>query len=201
MTHSGQSIGGGPSNNAYKKVRRSVCPSSGTTSVIGSNEIVDNNSSHSREETGYSSVLYSEEDSTMLSEYQCEIRKNLEIFEAGREYVLHSRTAGRKGLVALTQIGIRCVHCAHIDPSKRPTGAAIFPQTIAGVYQVAQNLGRTHLCVSCTNVPQDIRDRLMKSRKKTLRAKNGKNYWAKSVQKHRVIEVCEDGVNHLRLAK
>ena len=109
MTHSGQSISSSPSKDDYKKVHRSVCPSPDTTSVIGSNENMDQDSTLRHEDPGYSSVLYTEEDSTMLSEYQCEIRKNLEIFEAGREYVLHSRVAGRKGL-----IGKNCGGCGGI---------------------------------------------------------------------------------------
>jgi len=83
----------------------------------------------------FSAVLYEPEDEDVLTEYQCEIRKHLEIFEATADDVLVSSSPGRCGQIVVGQIGIRCRYCAaKSGPLDTWTkGAVNFSQTIEGI--------------------------------------------------------------------
>ena len=116
-------------------------------------------------------------DSEQLSDYQRFIRQHLELFEAGPEDC-ESNTQGRKRAVHLGQVGLRCLHCAHLPLRSRGRGAVYYPARLAGVYQAAQNMAQSHLTGSCERIPIRIKEELLVLRKRRDNASGGKQYWA-----------------------
>jgi hypothetical protein len=140
-------------------------------------------------------------DEEYLTEYQCELRKHLEVFEAGPNDVRASASPGRTGLVKLGQVGIRCRYCAATSRphlATRTGGAAYYSKTIAGIYQLAQNMTKGHLSERCYYIPPDIKSRLTVLRKNNRRAERGKDYWTKSIQAAGVYESPSEGILRVR---
>ncbi len=139
--------------------------------------------------TGRSPIpLYISCDSDSLSEYQCLVRKHIELFEATVEDV-ESNAQGRNRPIVLGQVGIRCRHCTMLPPRHRSRGAIYYPSKLPGIYQAAQNLAVAHLGEHCQNVPDDLRATLSQLRERKSAAGCGKRYWANGV---RVLGVFED---------
>jgi hypothetical protein len=139
----------------------------------------------------YSEILAEEADKKYLSPYQCELRKNLELFEADREEVKRSTTPGRKGKVALGQVGLRCFHCAQVDRSSRSKGAVNYSCTVEGVYQIAQNMAKAHLSDKCAHITSEAKKRLVELRANSIRSyfKNCKKHWGDSIRNRGIYEV------------
>ena len=139
--------------------------------------------------TGRSPIqLYITCDDDSLSEYQCVVRKNIELFEARREDV-DSNAQGRNRPIVMGQVGIRCRHCTMLPPKHRARGAIYYPAKLYGLYQAAQNMASGHLCDHCQHVPATTRAELLKLKDRKSSAGGGKKYWADGV---RVLGVFED---------
>ena len=124
-----------------------------------------------------------------LSEYQCLIRKNIELFEASEQDV-NSRIKGRNKPIVLGQVGIRCVHCARVYPvESRERGSTYYPHTLVGIYQAAQILSQQHLLDTCTRVPPKTRNELCALKNQKSYATAGKEYWGETAK---VLGVFED---------
>jgi hypothetical protein len=74
----------------------------------------------------------------------------------------------------------------------------LFPSTLLGVYQTAQNMANTHLVKLCKMIPAETRRELIdvhsrEKGKKTLKSAygGGRQYWADSVQVFGVIEAAD----------
>jgi hypothetical protein len=141
-------------------------------------------------------VLYISCDDESLSDYQCLVRKQIELFEATVEDV-ESNAQGRNRPIVLGQVGIRCRHCSMLPPKHRERGAIYYPAKLQGIYQAAQNLAVAHLGTHCLQIPAEIRDQLTMLRERKSSAGGGKKYWADGV---RVLGVLE-GRDGLRFAK
>lgn len=122
-------------------------------------------------------VLYMDCDGDSLSEYQCLIRQQMELFEATEEDAAAS-VQGRNKQILKGQVGIRCRHCA----PRRTKGSMYFPTKLDRIYQAAQNLSAFHLCGGCTHVPEDVRKRILILRERKSPAGGGKRYWAEGVR-------------------
>lgn len=141
-------------------------------------------------------VLYISCDDESLSDYQCLVRRQIELFEATVEDV-ESNAQGRNRPIVLGQVGIRCRHCSMLPPKHRERGAIYYPAKLQGIYQAAQNLAVAHLGTHCLQIPAEIRDQLTMLRERKSSAGGGKKYWADGV---RVLGVLE-GRDGLRFAK
>jgi hypothetical protein len=140
--------------------------------------------------TGRPSVpLFLNSDTAALSAYQCLVRKQIELFEAGTVDV-ESNAQGRNRPIVLGQVGIRCRHCSHLNPRERSRGATYYPAQLQGLYQACQNLSLTHLATHCQLIPCEIRSELEQLRKRKSSAGGGKKYWADAAK---VLGVYEDG--------
>jgi hypothetical protein len=96
------------------------------------------------------------EDKEWLSDTDCFVRRQLEVFCATKEDVETARL-DRKYPVFEGQIGIRCVHCAL---SKGAKGAAVaYPFSISGIYESVREFQRLHLD-GCGNLPSSVRSKL-----------------------------------------
>jgi hypothetical protein len=133
-------------------------------------------------------TLFMSCDDDSLSEYQCLVRKQIELFEARKEEV-ESNSKGRNKPIVLGQVGIRCRHCSMLSPKHRSRGAMYYPAKLNGLYQAAQSMASGHLCHHCQHTPHDIRQELLILRERKSSAGGGKKYWGDGV---RVLGVFED---------
>jgi hypothetical protein len=116
-------------------------------------------------------------DDEHLSDYQILIRKQLEVFEAQQDDV-ESNTQGRKKLVTLGQVGLRCRHCACLPLRQRGKGAVYYPTKLQGIYQAAQNMANSHLSNSCQFIDDKVKAEMKTLRERRNTASGGKSYWA-----------------------
>jgi hypothetical protein len=146
-----------------------------------------------------------------LSEYQCLIRKHIELFEAGVADV-NARVKGRNKPIVLGQVGIRCMHCRRSSHNnninnnnmlphqprqeeEQPAlgnirGSVYYPHTLVGIYQAAQILSQGHLLELCPFlVDTALRRQLVDLKsKKSQSATAGKEYWANTAKALGVYE-------------
>ena len=132
-------------------------------------------------------VLYMSNDDDALSDYQCLVRKQIEVFEAGSEDV-ESNAQGRNKPIILDQVGIRCRHCSSIPPRHRTRGATYYPAKLQGLYQAAQNIASTHLCIHCQLIPDTLRQELVILRDRKELAEGEKQYWADGIAAFGVVQ-------------
>ena len=130
-----------------------------------------------------------EHDSSCLTAYQCFLRKQIELFEAGHEE-LNGTAQGRNTPLKYGQVGIRCRHCSHLPKPLRARGSVYFSRTIDGVYQVSQNMSKIHFLQACTLVPEHTKNQLKSLQSVSSRASGGKEYWAEGL---RVLGIIEEG--------
>jgi hypothetical protein len=127
-------------------------------------------------------------DDHSLSEYQCLVRKQIELFEA-RPTEVESNAKGRNKPIVLGQVGIRCRHCCILPPKQRSKGAMYYPAKLNGLYQAAQSMASLHLCEHCKHVPPELRQELTILRERRSSAGGGKKYWGDGIA---VLGVYED---------
>jgi hypothetical protein len=132
-------------------------------------------------------IMYMDCDEDSLSEYQCILRKQIEIFEAGASDAALS-VQGRNKQIVQGQVGIRCRHCSRAPDIKRQKGSMYFPTKLDRIYQAAQNLSAFHLSGNCEYCPADIREKILLLRERKSPAGGGKHYWAEGVRCLGVIE-------------
>mmetsp|Transcript_7818 Transcript_7818/g.21109 ORF Transcript_7818/g.21109 Transcript_7818/m.21109 type:complete len:395 (-) Transcript_7818:503-1687(-) len=131
--------------------------------------------------------LFMECDEDSLSEYQCLIRKQIELFDADFEEA-NSSVQGRNKQVVEGQVGIRCRHCTCIPPRQRQRGCMYFPTKLDRIYQAAQNLSAFHLVEHCKHIPEDVRHKIKVLRLRKSPAGGGKRYWGEGVRCQGVYE-------------
>lgn len=133
--------------------------------------------------------LWNDYDETALTEYQCVLRKQIELFEANEDD-LRGSAQGRNTPIRLGQVGIRCRHCSGMTKLARARGAVYYSRTVDGVYQVAQNMSKIHFVQTCLKVPRELREKLAKLQRVNNRASGGKEYWLESLK---ALGIYEDG--------
>ncbi|KAL3938559.1 MAG: hypothetical protein SGBAC_006560 [Bacillariaceae sp.] len=102
-------------------------------------------------------LLAVSEDENWLSDMDCFIRKQIEVFCASEEDVATARN-DRKYPVKVSQVGIRCIHCSTSEGGA--TGQAVsYPFSISGIYESVREFQRLHLD-SCENVPEETKLKL-----------------------------------------
>lgn len=82
--------------------------------------------------------MYIEADEDNLSEYQCYLRQQIEIFEVNPEDLQYNAQKMNKAVV-LGQVGIRCKYCATQDPWERTRGAVYYSASLGGLYQAGKS--------------------------------------------------------------
>lgn len=95
-------------------------------------------------------ALYMPCDENSLSEYQCLVRRQIELFEATRHDV-ESSAQGRNRPIVLGQVGIRCIHCRMLATKRKARGATYYPAKLIGLYQVSQAISRLFCYVFLTS--------------------------------------------------
>lgn len=103
-------------------------------------------------------LLAIDEDKEWLSDMDCFIRKNLEVFCAEAKDV-EAAQEDRKYPITEGQIGIRCIYCA-MNPDVESRGSAVsFPYSIGGIYEAVREFQRLHL-ESCPCLPSTFSEKL-----------------------------------------
>ena len=144
-------------------------------------------------------VLSLDQDEIELSPYQCLARKQIEIFEQpDSEEIRQEHTQGRNRPVIPGQVGIRCRHCGTAAKKFRSRGSILFPSTLLGIYQTAQNMINTHFLRTCKLIPKEVRQDLIDIRstekgRQTCKSAygGGRQYWADSCQVLGVVDTPE----------
>jgi len=140
---------------------------------------------------GRSKPLFLPCDAQTLSEYQCLLRNQIELFEATEDDI-KSNTKGRNKPIFLGQVGVRCVHCRNIKPECRARGATYYPASLGAMYQSGQTMAIRHLRHHCTRIPSHIRERLFVLKDGKSSAGGGKKYWSDAASVMGVY-VCKEG--------
>ncbi|KAL3925077.1 MAG: hypothetical protein SGILL_000650 [Bacillariaceae sp.] len=121
-------------------------------------------------------------DADSLSDRQCYVRSEMvEIFAATEKDVSARHSKGAQKLIE-GQVGIRCVHCAHLRPRDRAERAVCYPSSISRIYQTVADMQRFHF-EQCREIPMEIR-KIYKSLKTTRPRGVGspQTYWIQSAK-------------------
>jgi len=119
-------------------------------------------------------LLAIDDDKDWLSDMDCFVRRNLEIFQATKPEMV-SAEREKRAPVVWHQVGIRCIHCATVSSSVKRSceiagetntaehevrGTAIYyPTSIENIYECVRNFQRYHF-ESCVNVPPEVQTEL-----------------------------------------
>ncbi|GAX09328.1 hypothetical protein FisN_6Lh303 [Fistulifera solaris] len=175
------------STEALNRTRAAVSALGTRQGSVGLSQSIAGNVGSTRRHDSSGVLLATDEDEKNLSEYQTLVRKQLEFFEASEEDVSLT-TQGRKKVVYIGQVGIRCIHCAHRPANLRSRGSVYFPSKLSSVYQAAQNMAVSHLMDACDEIDEGTRQQLSSLRSRKDTAAGGKAYWALSCAKVGVSE-------------
>jgi hypothetical protein len=94
------------------------------------------------------------EDKEWLSDMDCFIRRNVEVFPASEED-LELNEQDRKYPIQQGQVGIRCIHCAIANGRRGVHGNAVnYPYAIASIYESVREIQRLHL-ETCPHLPPE----------------------------------------------
>ena len=121
-------------------------------------------------------------DADSLSDRQCYVRSDMvEIFAATDTDVSARHSKGAQKLV-IGQVGIRCIHCAHLRPRDRAERAVCYPSSVSRIYQTVADMQRFHF-EQCREIPNEIR-KVYKSLKTTRPRGVGspQTYWVQSAR-------------------
>jgi hypothetical protein len=121
-------------------------------------------------------------DADILSPFQCLLRQHIEVFETSQEMMQRGKQ-GRNSPVVLGQVGIQCRHCAKLPFFMQPAGTVYYSRTLEGVYQVCQNMAKSHfLNGKCSFIPSKDKAKLKQLQGSGTSGKSaGKGYWSRSL--------------------
>lgn len=133
-------------------------------------------------------------DSDSLSDRQCYVRAEMcEIFAATEKDVAARHSKGAQKLV-VGQVGIRCIHCAHLRPRDRAERAVCYPSSISRIYQTVADMQRFHF-EQCSCIPKRVQD-IYKSLKTTRPRGVGspQAYWVQSAKSMGLVDTGAAGI-------
>jgi hypothetical protein len=133
-------------------------------------------------------IIYLDCDEESLSDYQCFLRQQIELFEATHDDMQFNAQKMNKAVV-LGQVGIRCRYCAAHAPWTRKRGAVYYSANLDGLYQAGQNMSKNHFSLHCTTISEKSKHKLLRLKDGKRRAGGGKQYWSEAA---RALGVYED---------
>jgi len=99
-------------------------------------------------------VLALPQDKDWLSDMDCFVRNNVEIFSASENDLAIAKT-DKKYPIKLGQVGLRCMHCAGSGMGARRE-AVMYPYSVSGIYESVRDFQKLHLDY-CPHLPQDLK--------------------------------------------
>ena len=121
-----------------------------------------------------STFLSVPEDKDWLSDIDCIMRRNLEVFCASHGDVIAAQ-AYCNVPIHIGQVGIRCRHCAASSDGAK-SNAMCFPDSIDGIYDAVGELHKSHI-ESCSNIPADVSKELASMKTSTSLSSVSKRYY------------------------
>jgi hypothetical protein len=94
---------------------------------------------------------------------------------------------GRNKPIALSQIGIRCMHCKHENPAERGQQATSYPSLISGIYNSVQQMLRLHLDC-CQSMPPEVRARIEALKVSSSSRGGRKQYWVDAAKRLGMVD-------------
>ena len=167
---------------------RSPSPSS-DASDDGANNIHGNESSAGVWYSGCISLSLPE-DEDVLSPLHCFMRKYcVEAFSARPDDVSTPRYGkAHGGKVVVGQVGIRCLHCQHIPPSRRPERAVCYPSSLKNIYHSIETWQRRHAAV-CSEIPVWVRKTMTDLVRLSRTSAGGRRqYWEDAARKLGMVD-------------
>lgn len=132
------------------------------------------------------------EDKEWLSDVDCFVRNNIEVFSATTMDVADA-AADRKYPIKVGQVGIRCVHCAMCACGARGPAVA-YPYSISGIYESVREFQRMHFD-KCENLPEDVREKSEKvSKGATSLSSVLRRYYVQSARALGLYDTKEGGI-------
>ena len=104
-------------------------------------------------------VLALPQDKDWLSDMDCFVRNNVEIFSAN-ENDLTIAKIDKKYPIKLGQVGLRCIHCAGSGMGARRE-AVMYPYSVSGIYESVRDFQKLHLDY-CPHLPPDSKSAMSK---------------------------------------
>ena len=99
------------------------------------------------------------DDKEWLSDTDCFIRRQIEVFCANAEDAKIA-LQDRKFPIREGQVGIRCIHCSLAKRGVGARGSGVaYPFSISGIYESVREFQRLHLD-TCDNLPPDLKSKL-----------------------------------------
>lgn len=132
-------------------------------------------------------LLSTPEDKQWLSDHDCFVRKQVEVFCATREDVELANFGAKEG-----QVGIRCIHCALSKQGFHEGGGVSYPMSIVALYDSVREFQRSHL-EECSNLPQDTRKRLSTAKGASSLSSVLRNYFQISAKSIGLVDT-KDGI-------
>lgn len=137
-------------------------------------------------------ILAIPEDKDWLSDDQCFVRNNIEVF-AATPRDCKVAVEDRKYPIRPGQIGFRCLHCANTRQGARGTGVA-YPFTISGIYESVREFQRMHL-EKCASLPPDIMETSKSfSKSSTTLSSVLRRYYVQSARALGLVDAPEGGI-------
>jgi len=94
------------------------------------------------------------QDKDWLSDLDCFVRKQVEVFCASKTDVKDAAEDGKHRILQ-GQVGLRCLHCAKLCGGARGD-AVTYPCAISGIYESVREFQRLHFD-ECSNLPQELK--------------------------------------------
>lgn len=101
-----------------------------------------------------------DEDKEWISDIDCFIRENVEVFCA-KVCDVEKAQSERKYPITVGQVGVRCLHCAAVkEVGEIPQGTAVsYPHSVSGIYESVREFQRIHM-ESCPSMPKERKNKL-----------------------------------------
>jgi hypothetical protein len=128
--------------------------------------------------TGRASLALPEDDDALSPLHGFMRKYCIEVFSATPQDVATPRYGkSHAGRVVVGQVGIRCLHCSHLDPLQRPERAVCYPSTLRNIYHSMETWQRRHSAL-CTQIPPWVRREMAALLKHSRSSAGGRRqYW------------------------
>lgn len=131
------------------------------------------------------------DDKEWLSDMDCFVRRNLEVFCA-TEGDVEQAQMDRKHPVTERQVGIRCIHCALTKEGAHGSAVA-YPLSVSGIYESVREFQRVHL-ESCHNLPSNTKAKLESFKGATSLSSVLRKYYILSGKALGMYDTADEGI-------
>jgi len=146
-------------------------------------------------------MLAISEDKEWLSDHDCFVRRNVEVFAAEEKDVL-TAAADRKVCISVGQVGIRCLHCAvavsrYSGGRRGARGTAVaYPHSISSIYECVKDFHRNHLVNNCPHLPPEVKSKTseLKGTMATSLSSVLRRYYVMAAKALGMVDTAKEGI-------